>query len=342
MWISQLSPRQVYNRGMSIPITRRKVGKAFHYFKGNEQINNEAEIERINKLAIPPAWKNVEIASSQSVKVQAKGYDASGRLQSLYHPKFRLKQEKLKFDRILRFAEALPKLRRQVEKDLALRQLSKEKVLACIVQLIDEAYFRVGNERYAAEHQSYGITTLRSKHTTVKGTTIVFDFIGKSGQAHHKTIRSPKLARIIKQLDELPGYEIFRYQDTNGAMHDLHSSDVNAYIKTHMGDEFTAKDFRTWGGTLLATSEVLKDELDADASQTARKKSITRIVKRVAKRLGNTPAIARGSYIDPRVLAAYDDGASLPALRQTMQTMRPKKYLSVDEQCVLKLLQSDT
>jgi len=166
----------------------------------------------------------------------------------------------------------------------------------------------------------------------------VFDFVGKSGKKHHKKISDPQLARIIKQLDELPGYEIFRYQDEKGAMHDLHASDVNRYIKQHMGEEFTAKDFRTWGGTLLATSAIIQDGLKADASQTARKKQLTAIVKRVAKKLGNTPAIARGSYIDPRVIEAYEDGVSVPKLKKTMTTMRPRKYLSIDEQCVLKLL----
>ncbi len=323
---------------MSTHITRKKSGRRYHYFKDAHRITNAEEIERIDKLAIPPAWKNVEIAASKSAKVQAKGYDKSGRLQSIYHPDFRLKQEKLKFDRILRFADALPKLRKQIENDLARKQLSKEKVLACIVHLIDEAYFRVGNERYAAEHQTYGITTLRSKHTTIKGTTVTFDFVGKSGKKHHKKIKDAKLARIIKRLDELPGHEIFRYQDEAGAMHDLHAHDVNHYIKAHMGEEFTAKDFRTWGGTLLATAAIIEDQLEDGASQTARKKALTTIVKRVAKKLGNTPAIARGSYIDPRVIAAYEDGVSIPKLRSAITTMRPRKYLSVEEQCVLQLL----
>lgn len=320
-------------------ITRQRKGKHFQYFYNNELITDEAEIERINKLAIPPAWTNVEIAKAKSAKVQARGYDAAKRVQSIYHPTFRIKQEKLKFDRILRFAEHLPALRRQVGKDLARKRLGKEKVLACIVRLIDEAYFRVGNERYAREHHTYGVTTLRSKHAKITSTKVTFDFIGKSGQEHVKTIDDPTLARIIKQLDELPGYELFRYQDEKGNMHDIHSGDVNEYIKKYMGEEFTAKDFRTWGGTLLATSELIKEELEHDASDTARKKVITSVVKRVAKRLGNTPAIARSSYIDPRVIVAYEDGITVPKLRKAITTMRPKKYLSVDEQCVLKVLQ---
>lgn len=326
---------------MTTYITRQKKGGTYHYFEGNERITDDTEIERINKLAIPPAWRDVRIAKSKSAKIQAKGYDGAGRLQSIYHPTFRLKQEKLKFDRILRFAQRLPKLRKQLDKDLARKRLGKEKVLACVVKLIDEAYFRVGNEQYAKEHQHYGITTLRSKHADITTTTVTFDFIGKSGKQHIKTIKDPQIARIIKQLDELPGHEIFRYQDKDGAMHDLHAADVNEYIKTHMGEEFTAKDFRTWGGTLLATSAIIKDDLEPDASQTARKKAVANIVKNVAKKLGNTPAIARASYIDPRVIVTYEDNVKLPKLRKAMTKMRPKKYMSIDEQLVLRLLQSE-
>ena len=322
-------------------ITRRKVGKTFQYFDGSVRIADTAQIERMNKLAIPPAWKNVEIAKKASTKVQARGVDKANRVQAIYSPEYRLKQEKAKFNRILRFADHLPALRKQVDKDLARKKLGKEKVLATIVRLIDEAYFRVGNERYAKEHQTYGITTLRSKHTNVTSNTITFDFVGKSGKRHVKKIKDSKIARIIKRLDELPGHEIFRYQDNEGVMHDLHSSDVNEYVKKHMGDEFTAKDFRTWGGTLLATSEVLADTLKEDASQTARKRAAAKIVKRVAKRLGNTPAVARSSYIDPRVLLAYEDNKTLTKLRKEIADIKPKKYRSTEEQGVLMLLKDD-
>jgi DNA topoisomerase-1 len=324
---------------MTTYITRQKAGKSYHYFYKNQRITDESDIERINKLVIPPAWQNVEIAKAKSAKIQARGYDAAGRLQSIYNPSFRLKQEKLKFDRILRFAEHLPELRRQVEKDLKRKRLGKEKVLACIVRLIDEAYFRVGSDRYAKEHQTYGVTTLRSKHAQITQNEVTFDFVGKSGKKHIKKIRDSTVARIIRQLDELPGHEIFRYQDKEGNIHDLHANDVNEYIKTYMGEEFTAKDFRTWGGTLLATSAVIKDELEDTASETARKKAVAAMVKRVAKRLGNTPAVARSSYIDPRVIEAYEKSTTLSELRKAITIMKPKKYLSVDEQCVLKLLQ---
>lgn len=318
-------------------ITRRKIGKSFKYYKGDSQITDKKTIERIRSLAIPPAWKDVTIASSPKATVQAKGYDAAGRLQSIYSPEFRAQQDAKKFERILRFAEALPKLRKQVAKDLKRRKLSKEKVLACIVTLIDEEFFRVGNKAYAQQNNSFGITTLRSKHATITTSTVTFDFTGKSGKQQHKTIRDPKIARIIKQLDEMPGYELFRYEDKDGTVHDLTSADVNAYIKQSAGEEFTAKDFRTWGGTLVATTSLLAEELPEE-SMTARKKRVTEIVKTVSKKLGNTPAVARSSYIDPRVFEALEDDVTIPEVRRAMENMRPKKYLSVDEQCVLRLL----
>jgi len=319
-------------------ITRLRKGKKYNYYLGDKQITDNKVIDRINKLAIPPAWRKVAIAQSATAKIQARGYDSAGRLQSIYHPTFRLKQDKIKFERTLQFAQALPKLRRQVEKDLKRRKLDKDKVSACVIKLIDQEFFRVGNERYAQENQSYGITTLRSKHADITTTTVTFDFVGKSGKEHVKTIRDKQLTRIIKQLDEMPGYEIFRYQDEAGKLHNIDSQAINDYIKRYMGDDFTAKDFRTWGGTLLATSALIQEEYEPDLSQSARAKLVSGVVKQVAKKLGNTPAIARSSYIDPQVFAAYEDGVTLPKLKKAMIKMRPKKYLSRDEQCVLHLL----
>lgn len=317
-------------------ITRTRRGRSFSYSLGGEPLTDPSEVERINKLAIPPAWKNVQIAVSPRAHVQATGFDAAGRKQAIYNPNFRQKQEKLKFDRILRFADALPKLRAVLEKDLQRPRYDREKVLATVVTLIDRQFFRVGGEQSARELGHYGITTLRSKHLSVTRDMAVFDFVGKSGQKHHKVVRDKTLARILRRLDEMPGHDIFRYQDADGTMHDLHASDVNAYIKQAMGEEFSAKDFRTWGGTLLALSELL--ELERGASETARKKAVNRVVKRVARRLGNTPAVCRASYIDPRIIKAFESPTALPKLRETIKTMRPKQYLSSDEQAVLQLL----
>lgn len=317
---------------------RRRRGNGFDYYDGSQPVEDEALIARFQALSIPPAWREVRIARNPHDKLQASGLDAAGRRQAIYHPEFRAEQDKAKFERILRFAAALPKLRRQIDIDLSRRKLRKDKVLACVVKLMDEAYFRVGNELYARQHHHYGITTLRRKHADIRTTSVTFDFIGKSGQAQHKQINDRQLAHIIKQLEELPGYEIFKYIDDSGHIRDVDSHDVNQYIKQHMGDEYTAKDFRTWGGTLLATIELTATER-AD-NELARKRAITACVRNVAKRLGNTPAVTRSSYIDPRILKAYATSDQIAKVRESVQKMRPRKYLKQDERCVLSLLQN--
>lgn len=305
------------------------------YRDGRRRITRRREVERIDALAIPPAWTEVEIARSSSAKVLARGVDAAGRLQSIYSPAYRRQQEKKKYARVLRFAAALPRLRKRVQRDLRRRRLDEDKVVACVVALIDREFFRVGNTEYAREHGHYGITTLRRRHLEVSGAEMTFDYIGKSGKRNVKTVRDPRLARVISQLDEMPGYEIFRFFDEDGIIHGVDSHRVNAYVKRHMGEEFSAKDFRTWGGTLLATSALLAVEADDDIEDAT---IVREVVEQVAARLGNTPAVTKDSYIDPRVFQAFEDGMTIPAIRRTMSRMRPRTYLSVEEQCVLKVL----
>jgi DNA topoisomerase-1 len=322
------------------PITRNlpagKNAAQATFFIHNSQITDKEEVQRLRKLGIPPAWKDVTIAQRPTAKIQATGIDAAGRTQYIYSTSFRTRQEKAKFEKILRFAEALPDMRKIIEKDLSLRELEKAKVLATIVHIMDHTYMRVGNEMYAREHQHYGVTTLRSRHTTVKGDVVIFDFVGKSGQEHHQTITDRRLTRIVKKLDDLPSYELFQYQDSGGNLHLINSQDVNEYIKAVMGNEFSAKDFRTWAGTMLATSELA---LSARADTTgARKKAITTAVKKVAKRLGNTLAIARASYIDPRIFNFYMKNDKLAEVWTTMQHMKPRKYMQPEEVCVMELL----
>lgn len=316
------------------------MGRGFKYYSDDAEVTDKDELEYYDSLAVPPAWKDVKIARSPNAKILATGYDDAGRLQYIYHPRFRARQEKEKFERILRFARALPKMRRATSQHLRHIQLDREKVLAAIVQLMDRAYFRVGNEIYAKENQSYGLTTIRSKHTTVRGDMIVFDFIGKSGQEQLHKIKDKPLADIVRQLDELPGYEIFKYYDEDGNLQPVSSSDVNEYIKEVMGEEFSAKDFRTWGGTLLAAAEL--GNIERARHKKERQQAVTECVKKVAERLGNTPAIARGSYIDPRIIKAFMDGNSLAKIRQTVAAMDNKGELSADEHCVLKLLEKST
>lgn len=321
---------------MSKFVTRQRRGRKFIYFNDGSEIKSQAEVEYFNSLAVPPAWQDVKIDSRRGARVLATGHDKAGRLQYIYNPKFRERMEREKFERILRFAKALPKMRRVTEKHLSDAGLHRQRVLACIVRLMDEAYFRVGNEQYAKENQSYGVTTLRSKHISVEGDSVHFDFMGKSGQRQIKRLTDAKVAKIIKALDELPGYEVFKYYDEEGNLTKVTSADINTYIKEVMGEEFSAKDFRTWGGTLLATAELAAEKAK---SEKARQKAVAVCVKRVARKLGNTPAIARSSYIDPRVIASFVEKGDLAEVKTAVKNVDRNSYLNQDERCVIKLLE---
>lgn len=320
--------------------TRHKKGKGYSYLEDGDPVTDKDSLEYFRSLRIPPAWQDVQIYKNRRAKILATGIDGAGRMQYIYHPSFRARQEQAKFERVLRFAKALPHMRRIVDEDLARRTLDYHKVMATIITIMDRTYIRIGNDTYAKDNNSYGLTTLRSKHTTVQGDTITFDFIGKSGKHHTKKITDRSLARIVRQLDNLPGYEVFKYYGDDGKLHDVKSSDVNAYIKEVMGEEFSAKDFRTWAGTLIASAELALAE--RAESERERKKAVTVCVKKVAKKLGNTPAIARSSYIDPRIIKTFMDGEDLRKVRSTVKTMKHKKgeeYLSPDERCVLEVLE---
>lgn len=321
-----------------LPVSRQKTRKSFRYFADGQPLTNKQEIDYIKSLRIPPAWRDVQITLNRNAKIQATGLDKVGRKQYIYNAAYRARQERAKYERILRFAKALPEMRRITARHLSRKKFDREKVLACIVLLMDQAYLRVGNDTYARENNSYGLTTMRSKHTSVKGDTITFDFTGKSGQKHVKQISDRALARIVKRLDELPGHEVFKYYDEQGRLKDVKSVDVNAYIKEVMGEEFSAKDFRTWGGTVLATAELLTAE-QAD-SERERKKAVTSCVKKVAKKLGNTPAVARSSYIDPRVIQSFVDNHNVNQMRQAVSKLKQSPYFSPNEYCVLRLLKN--
>jgi DNA topoisomerase-1 len=316
-------------------IERKKHGKGFRYTLQGKSVD-KATLNRVASLAVPPAWTDVQISVNEKSKVQATGYDANGRKQYIYSKAHTAKAEAAKFDRITSFAEKLPKLRKQVQKDMKRWQFDKRKVAAAAVSLMDQEYFRVGNHSYARSNKTYGLTTLRSKHLTVKGDKAIFDFVGKSGQEHHKIVSDEQIAKIVKKLDDMPGYELFRYYDKKGKLHNLTSSDVNEYIKNIMGDDYSAKDFRTWGGTLLAAVELAREA--RPDTKTARKKAMTDCVKRVAKKLGNTPAIAKSSYIDPRIFKAYESKDGIKEVYETVKNMRPPKFISRDEALAIKVL----
>lgn len=311
-------------------------GSGFAYRDGTRRIRSKREIARIEALAIPPAWGDVEIARSPRAKVLARGVDAAGRTQAIYHPAFRRRQERRKFDRVRRFGRALPRLRARVDQDLRRRRLSEDRIAACVIRLIDLQLFRVGNAEYAARHRSYGVTTLTEQHLRATGSAVEFDFVGKSGQRQRRRVRDPRIARIVSQLLQLPGPEVFRFFDEDGIVHELQSRHVNAYVKRHMGAEYTAKDFRTWGGTVTVAAALLDADPADLASARGREAVVRSALSSAAERLGNTRAVARSSYVDPRVLSAVEHPEVLDRVRG-LRT-RPRRYLERSEQRTLRLL----
>ncbi|MBK5541416.1 DNA topoisomerase IB [Pseudomonas sp. TH05] len=296
-------------------IRRKKLRGKFYYFDADGQrIKDPDEIKRINALAVPPAYSDVWICADPRGHLQATGRDARGRKQYRYHARWREVRDADKYSRMLEFGGALPKLRRQLEALLAAPGFSRDKVMATVITLLDATLIRVGNSQYARDNRSYGLTTLRSRHVEVKGSAILFQFRGKSGIEHQITIKDQRLARIIKRCLELPGQNLFQYLDENGERHSVSSSDVNAYLQTLTGADFTAKDYRTWAGSTLALA-VLR-ELQWE-SETEAKKHIVEMVKDVSRQLGNTPAVCRKCYIHPAVLDSFLLGelAKLPKPR---------------------------
>ena len=296
-------------------IRRKKLRGKFCYFDADGQrIKDPDEIKRINALAVPPAYSDVWICADPRGHLQATGRDARGRKQYRYHARWREVRDADKYSRMLEFGGALPKLRRQLEALLAAPGFSRDKVMATVITLLDATLIRVGNSQYARDNRSYGLTTLRSRHVEVKGSAILFQFRGKSGIEHQITIKDQRLARIIKRCLELPGQNLFQYLEENGERHSVSSSDVNAYLQTLTGADFTAKDYRTWAGSTLALA-VLR-ELQWE-SETEAKKHIVEMVKDVSRQLGNTPAVCRKCYIHPAVLDSFLLGelAKLPKPR---------------------------
>ncbi|RON52319.1 DNA topoisomerase [Pseudomonas frederiksbergensis] len=305
-------------------ITRRKLRGKFCYFDpAGQRITDPDEIKRINALAVPPAYVDVWISADPRGHLQATGRDARGRKQYRYHARWREVRDADKYSRLRDFGLALPKLRKQLEALLAAPGFSRDKVMATVITLLDATLIRVGNTQYARDNRSYGLTTLRSRHVEVNGSAILFQFRGKSGVEHQITVKDRRLARIIKRCLEIPGQNLFQYLDENGERHTVSSSDVNAYLQTLTGADFTAKDYRTWAGSALALSVLreLQWEPESDA-----KRHVVEMVKNVAKQLGNTPAVCRKCYIHPAVL----DGFLLGALAQ-LPRPRVRKGLRAEE-----------
>jgi DNA topoisomerase-1 len=288
-------------------IHRRRAGLGFNYRDADgKAVSDAATLERIRKLAIPPAWTEVWIAPTARGHIQATGRDAKGRKQYRYHDRWRHQRDSGKFDRLIAFGRALPKLHARIERDLAARGLPRDKVLAAVLRVMEMTLIRVGNEEYAKTNKSFGLTTLRDRHATIGSERAVFEFRGKSGKVHRTGFRDRRLARVVRACQDLPGQRLFQYLDDDGERRSVESADVNAYLREAMGEDFSAKDFRTWAGTVAATRALAT--LPECADEAGAKRNINTCVKAVAGVLGNTPAVCRSAYIHPAVLNAYQTG----------------------------------
>ena len=315
--------------------------RRFRYLDADgREITDEAKLERIRSLAIPPAWKDVWISPRARAKLQATGVDAAGRKQYLYHPDYRAKQEQAKYDKLIRFAECLPGLRETMAAHMELEGLPPEKVAAIAVRLVNLGWFRVGGDRYAKQSRTFGITTLRKSHVTVRGSRIAFRYRGKHSIMLRSAVVDAELAGALRDLLALPGPRLFQYELEDGTRCNLDGRRLNAYIKEHLGPDFSAKDFRTWGGTLVAAIELA--EHGPPETPTEAKRRVAAVMRRVGEKLGNTPAVARSSYVSPAVVEQYLDG-------RTIEDFRPRHLrvvgardtgLDREEQATLSLLRS--
>jgi DNA topoisomerase I len=320
--------------------SRQRAGKGFVFLDSRGKvIRDEPTLRRIKSLAIPPAWTDVWICPLSNGHLQATGRDARGRKQHRYHPRWREVRDDAKYARTIAFAKALPKIRRRVVRDLKLPGLSRNKVLATIVKLLEMSLIRVGNEEYANNNSSYGLTTMLDRHVKVNGSKMHFRFQGKSQKNHTIDVENPVLAKIVKSCQDLPGQELFQYIDERGRRQDVKSEDVNEYLREAVGGDFTAKDFRTWSGTVLAAMALA--EFRKFDSKAQAKRNIIRAIETVAERLGNTPTICRKCYVHPAVIDSYLDGETFRVVRQRaerqMRTSLAK--LRPEEASVLTLLQ---
>jgi DNA topoisomerase-1 len=329
---------------------RRRAGTGFAYLDQNGAVIRDKEtLRRIRSLVLPPAWQDVWICARADGHLQATGIDARGRRQYRYHPDYRQVRNITKFSRMLDFAKALPAIRERVSKDLARPGLPREKVVAAVVRLLETTFIRVGNEEYAKENSSFGLTTLRDRHVSFEGSTMRFRFRGKSAQMHDVSVHDKRLAKIVRDCRDLPGYELFQYTDDFGEIHSVDSSDVNGYLHEITGSEFSAKDFRTWAGTIQAALALA--ELGPCSSETHGKKNIVDAVKRTAARLGNKPATCRNYYIHPAIFDAYLAGTLSKAIVPPAEggfvdnDARPSSGLHPEEElvvCLIRRMLSDS
>lgn len=321
-------------------IGRKRAGKAFLYVDAaGKRITDKDTLIRIRSLVIPPAWRHVWISPFANGHLQATGRDARGRKQYRYHPRWRATRDETKYAKMILFAQTLPRIRRQIEKDLKLPGLNRRKVLATVVHLLETTLIRIGNDEYARTNNSFGLTTMRDQHVAVNGSKVEFKFRGKSGKWHSIELANRRLAKIVGHCQDLPGQELFQYLDDEGVQQDVTSSDVNDYLREIAGEEFTAKDFRTWAGTVLAAMAL--EEFEKFDTKTQAKKNIVRAIESVAERLGNTPSVCRKCYVHPAILDSYLSGMMLKTLKQRAEEEMKESLgeLRPEESAVLALLQ---
>jgi len=332
----QAGLRYMIPKGLGI--RRVSAGEGVRYIGPDDKpIDDEETLARIKALVIPPAWSSVWICPRADGHIQAIGWDAKGRKQYRYHPQYRAARDLVKFDRMQAFGKALPRIRHVVDRDLNRPGMPKRKVLAAVVKLLETTFIRIGNEEYAEENGSFGLTTLRNQHCQVLGGVLKFKFRGKSGQHHEITLEDKRLARIIRKCKDIPGSSLFEYLDEDGQPQSLESGDVNAYLREISGGDFTAKDFRTWGGTCLAANfllEELQEQQPDDATAKAAKSALVDVVKNVACKLGNKPATCKKYYIHPAILESFTAGTLHTVAEKFRDSRKKLQY----EQLVLSLI----
>jgi DNA topoisomerase-1 len=327
-----------YVSDQSPGLTRKRAGRGFIYLDAEgKRVRDREVLRRIKALAIPPAWEEVWICPIANGHLQATGRDAKGRKQYRYHARWRAVRDETKFERLAAFGQALPLIRECTERDLNLPGLCREKVLATVVRLLETTLIRVGNEEYARTNGSFGLTTLRDRHVNISGAKLRFQFRGKSGVSHAIDLNDRRLAKIVRDCRDLPGQELFQYLDNEGQPQSLGSAEVNDYLREIAGEDFTAKDFRTWAGTVLALAALR--ECGDFTSQTAAKRNVVRALECVAERLGNTPAVCRKAYVHPLVVQLYLQGAPLSSLEEQQATATNNGFrLRAEEAALLTLL----
>lgn len=327
----------VYVTDDILNISRSSDNNKFNYIKNGKLLTRKKTLQRISKLVIPPAWKNVKISSLENGHLQAIGRDNKFRKQYRYHKKWSKIRNQTKFYKMLHFGNALPKIRAQVEKDLSQPDFSKTKVLAIVIKLLEETHIRIGNKHYANKNSTYGLSTLRSKHVYLFKNKIKFEFIGKRGKMHSVTLRNKRLIKLINQCEEIPGWELFKYYDDNGTKHNINSSMVNSYLQNISLDFFSAKDFRTWSASLICLETLLEYGITPNNNQI--EKNIIIAIDAAASALGNTRNVARKYYIHPLIISSYKDGSIVDTFNlATAKNVTIPKFLTQTEYALLSLL----